>query len=154
MRPITFIDTSVLCNIIPVPGFAQDEAKIRAELKDLIDSQTSFILPITSVIETGNHISQLPNGAQRRQAADKFAKLLNLVRLNKTPWILHDIPWNQDFLGEFLSGADTGVAFVDHAVQQLGAGDLCILTERRLYETRTRIRADIWTLDANLSSYS
>lgn len=34
-QEIIFIDTSILCNIVPVPGFNQDQEEVRAEMGDL-----------------------------------------------------------------------------------------------------------------------
>jgi len=34
-QEVIFIDTSILCNIVPVPGFNQDQEEVRAEMSDL-----------------------------------------------------------------------------------------------------------------------
>ena len=66
-QEVIFIDTSILCNIVPVPGFNQDQEEVRAEMKELVEKKAKFVLPITAVIETGNHIAQLPDGDKRRK---------------------------------------------------------------------------------------
>ena len=53
MKEIYFIDTSVLCNLLRVPGRDQDWERIAEDFKELQDLEVQFILPITSVIETG-----------------------------------------------------------------------------------------------------
>ena len=153
MRPVLFIDTSVLCNIVPVPGMDQEVESIKGELKKFLQEGVQFILPITSVIETGNHIAHLPDGGRRRMVAEKFADILNFVLEGKAPWVLHDVPWNAAFLEELLATADTGCTYVEHAVAERGAGDLCILTERAAYERRTGIRATVWSIDKDLIAY-
>jgi hypothetical protein len=117
-------------------------------------SGQQFILPITTVIETGNFIAQIPRGDSRRACAIRMAELLRLICQGRAPWVLHDVAWNRDFLERFLDGADTQVGYVQHAVSQLSAGDLCLLTERHHYHTRTSITARIWTLDAGLAAHN
>ncbi|AGF73566.1 hypothetical protein [Corynebacterium halotolerans] len=154
MRNVIFLDTSVVCNIIPVPGLDQNSEEIKLEMANQMKSGTDFILPITTVIETGNHIAQVPNGDLRRTTAERFRSTLQMVIEGKAPWILHDIPWDKDFLMRFLAGAGTGSTYVEHATSQVGAGDLCILTEREQYADRTGINAGIWTLDRGLDAYN
>ena len=153
-QEVIFIDTSILCNIVPVPGFDQHREKVRAEMKEYVKKKAKFILPITAVIETGNHIAQLPNGDKRRESAERFSEILRLVVEHKAPWSLVDVEWREDFLSDLLEGADTEESLVDLAVRKVGLGDLCILTERMRYERRTQLRATIWTLDKALAAHN
>lgn len=150
---IAFIDTSVLCNLVPVPGWDQDRDRVHAEYKTRKDENQQFILPITAVIETGNFIAQVPDGRVRRRTADAFDKLLRLIQSRKSPWVLHDVAWNADFIGLLLDGAATGISYVDHAQAKVGAGDLTILTEREQYRSRSGLDADVWTLDSALAAH-
>lgn len=153
MRPVTFIDTSILCNLVPVPAMDQHANEIKAQMATRLTQGCQFVLPITTVIETGNHIAHLPDGTLRRTTAKKFAEILDLVRRGSAPWVLHDVAWNADFLERFLAGADTDTPYVDHALAKLGAGDLCILTERAAYHQRTGIRATVWSIDSDLIAH-
>ena len=153
-QEVIFIDTSILCNIVPVPGFDQHREKVRAEMKEYVEKKAKFILPITTVIETGNHIAQLAGGNDRRESAERFSEILRLVVEHKAPWSLVDVKWREDFLSDLLEGADTEESLVDLAVRKVGLGDLCILTERMRYERRTQLRATIWTLDKALAAHN
>ena len=153
-QEVIFIDTSILCNIVPVPGFDQHREKVRAEMKEYVEKKAKFILPITTVIETGNHIAQLAGGNDRRESAERFSEILRLVVEHKAPWSLFDVEWREDFLSDLLEGADTEESLVDLAVRKVGLGDLCILTERMRYERRTQLRATIWTLDKALAAHN
>ena len=153
-QEVIFIDTSILCNIVPVPGFDQHREKVRAEMKEYVEKKAKFILPITTVIETGNHIAQLAGGNDRRESAERFSEILRLVVEHKAPWSLVDVEWGEDFLSDLLEGADTEESLVDLAVRKVGLGDLCILTERMRYERRTQLRATIWTLDKALAAHN
>ncbi|MGW4713505.1 hypothetical protein [Nocardia sp. NPDC004260] len=154
MRQVVFIDTTILCNLVPVPGRDQHAESVREELKKRIDLDQRFILPITAVIETGNFIAQLSNGGLRRKTAQRLEGILKLICAGKAPWVLHDVPWNRGFLERLLEGADSGADYVTHAQNGVGLGDLCVLAERQSFEMRSRIPTTIWTLDHGLSAYS
>ncbi|WKK73107.1 hypothetical protein Q0F99_09835 [Rathayibacter oskolensis] len=154
MPAVVFIDTSVLCNLIPVPGKDQDADEVRKRMAARLKNDDRFILPITAVIETGNFVAQLSNGGERYATAQRFEEILRLICAGKAPWVLHDVAWNRPFLERFLDGADSGSTFKEHAKSEVGAGDLCILTERDSYRQRTRINAEIWTLDNGLGAHS
>lgn len=154
MLSVVFIDTNILCNLIPVPGRNQNEREVREEMVARLKSKQQFILPITAVIETGNFIAQLSNGRERLQTAAKLEEILRFICAGKAPWVLHDVAWNQTFLEHFLDGAGTGMTYTQHAQNKVGGGDLCILTERQQYQARTRITPEVWTLDGGLSAHS
>lgn len=154
MSRVSFIDTTVLCNLVPVPGRDQNADEVKRDMAERMRQQERFILPITSVIETGNFIGQVADGRLRRRTAEKLDQILRLICEGKAPWVLHDVAWDRKFLGQMLDGADTSTSYIEHAVNQLGAGDLCIINERFQYQQRSQIRAAIWTFDGGLSSYS
>ena len=152
---VWFVDTSVFCNVLPVPGRDQHRGEVLGELEHKVARREPLILPVTAVIETGNFIAQLDDGGVRRRTGETFTAVLRLVIQGRAPWRLHQFEWGVDFLSRFLDGADTKASLVEHAVNKLGAGDLCVLTERQTYTLRTGL-ADvrIWTRDNALSGYS
>lgn len=152
-RRVEFVDTSILCNLLDVPGKNQHQREIAEELL-LKRRQCDLILPVTAVIETGNHIAQLPNGHDRRDRAKKLHALLDLVVRGVAPWVLHTVEWGEPFLRELLEGGGTGIGLADHAMSGLGLGDLCILTEREMYRERViGVEVGIWTLDGQLKAH-
>ncbi|MEU8522670.1 hypothetical protein [Streptomyces sp. NPDC048577] len=107
---------------------------------------------MTAVIETGNHIAQLPTGGHRRQYAEKFAAVLRMVVEGEAPWSLNEVEWNAAHLNALISGGSTETSLVEHAVGRVGCGDLDILIERDRHLARTaRVKATVWTLDQGLS---
>jgi hypothetical protein len=120
-----FIDTSILCNLIPVPGRNQQENEVRNEMSTRLKAGQKFILPITAVIETGNFVAQISDGRQRLTTATKLEEILRLICAGKAPWVLHDVSWNQAFLEEFLDGAGTMTTYSQHAQSKVGAG-ICV----------------------------
>jgi len=75
-RIVVFLDTSVLVEVLGVPGKSQCPAEIQSQLRSRTEAGESMILPTATIIETGNHIAQLGNGDQRRRFAEAFARLL------------------------------------------------------------------------------
>ncbi|WP_441964559.1 hypothetical protein [Mycolicibacterium houstonense] len=156
-RPrVDFIDTSVFCHIIAVPGRTTPEetAEFTAEFARRRDDEgMRFVLPITTIIETGNFIQQCATG--RREAAERFRTALELAAQDDAPWVVHDLDWNGEFIREVVAGNGTGASLVEHfTAQTLGAGDLTILVERDRYlKKRSFASVGIWTTDAKFQSY-
>lgn len=79
MRKVLILDTSILCVWLEVPGMGHcgpnDDRwdgtrvtnKIRAEEKD----GTTFVLPLASIIETGNHIAHAPHNRRKVDVPDQ-----------------------------------------------------------------------------------
>lgn len=76
---ICIVDTSVFCNILEVPNRCQDRERVLDRLENLIDDGATLLLPLATIYETGNHIAQNGDGRQRRDAAERFAKQVNLA---------------------------------------------------------------------------
>jgi hypothetical protein len=129
----------------------RDEVAARlASIRALCD----LVLPVTAVIETGNHIAQVADGTARGTCAERLAGVIRMSIDGRAPWVLNNVVWDKAFLESMLDGAGTGSTLVDLARSKLGCGDLSILTEVERYGARTNgIHISVWTLDGQLSSY-
>lgn len=156
MPVVSFVDTSVLCDLLKVPGKCQRHDEVRAELARLHESGVQLVLPIASIIETGNHIAQAGRGHGRRASAKAFVELLRLTAEGGAPWVLHSVAWDSRMLGLLCDGPGDIGTFVEMAgTGALGAGDMAILAERELYAMRTAgIEVRVWTHDERLAAYS
>jgi len=151
---VWFVDTSVLVNVLDLDGYNQDRAAVTAELKAKVAAKDTLILPVTTVIETGNHIAHHPSGWHRREIAERFAQVLLQIRDGIAPWTLHYVHWNGEFLDHLVSGASSGATLVEQAVAEMGCGDLCILAEREAYRRNSGIGdVRVWSLDRHLRAY-
>jgi hypothetical protein len=152
---VTFVDTSILCNILRVPNKCSDHEAVLSEAQARQARGELFIIPVTAVVETGNHIAQVRTG-DRRAAAERFVGLIDAVRAETRPWVLHEVEWDSSFLVALCNGSTTGQSFIDLAGNgQLGGGDVAILVERDRYRQRTAYRTvQLWSLDAGLQAYS
>ncbi|MBT2441716.1 hypothetical protein J7E93_16665 [Streptomyces sp. ISL-36] len=155
-RRVEFVDTSILCNLLEVPGKDQDRERVIDELRRKRDAKDcDLLLPVTAVIETGNHIAQLADGRLRRRYAEKFAGVLRMVVEGSAPWALNEVEWDAAHLSALIEGGRTGASLVEHAANKVGCGDLNILVERDRYLDRTSgVQATVWTLDQGLAAHT
>ncbi len=156
MEPtVRFVDTSILCNLLDVPGRNQDRAAVQTEFRQLVDEgMTRFVIPVTTVIETGNHIANADG--DRRAAAQRLERFLQMAAADDPPWQLHAVTWDARFLARLRAGASTSMSMVDHLGNgTMGTGDLAILSERDEFMARTSFRSvEVWTLEATMAAYS
>lgn len=154
-RTVTFIDTSVLVEVLGVPGKSQQSDEVKAELRERVEIGESMILPAAAIIETGNHIAQVSNGALRRKAAVAFSSILEWTVSETAPWTLGGVQWNGPLLAAICRGARGCPPLPDMASQGIGAGDVSILAEAEAYAARVaHVDVRIWTLEQALAAYT
>lgn len=156
MKRVSFLDTSVLVELVEVPGKCQRPAEVRDEFEHRMKAGEQFVIPITAVIETGNHIAQA--SGHRRPAAETLVRLIEAAVAGTAPFRLHLVSWDDTFLREFCKGDGTAQPFIDLAGNgHMGAGDLAILVERDRFVANSAFVAGevrIWTLERVLGAYS
>ena len=148
---IGLVDTSVFCEIVPVPGRSQHRAAILEALEDYIQAKVTLLLPIATILETGNHIAHISDGRRRRATAERFVELVQQALGNvdgPAPWTVPQPLLTPEDLQRYLN------ELPDHAMREVGLGDLSIIKE---YERQCQLhqmrRVFIWSLDRHLSAY-
>lgn len=155
MRVATFIDTSVLLEILCVPHKSQRPQAIRDELKQRTDAGQDLLLPTAAIVETGNHIAQVANGQQRRVCAESLARVLMATTKPNPPWVLNGGHWDAALIRAICGGVRGCGALQDMAMRGIGAGDVSILAEADAYADRVAgVDVRVWTLDAGLAAYA
>lgn len=145
MSAIVIVDTSVLLNILDVPGRSQDRDVVLNRLDELIEAGDHLFIPMAAIVEVGNHIAHVANGAHRRAAAERFVQEVRRALSNEAPWKPINFPSNQ----EVLSWLD---AFPDSATHGIGMGDLSIKMEwEELCKRHPMSRVWVWALDGDLA---
>jgi hypothetical protein len=144
MSAIVLVDTSVLMNVLDVPGFNQQRAATLSEFEELVNANAHLFIPMAAVFEAGNHIAQLPQGQVRRSIAEVFVRAIQAALNDEAPWKPMRFPSSSAF-ALWLND------FPDAAMRGLGMGDLSIQKEWQeqcaLYPM-SRVR--VWTLDGDL----
>ncbi|AKF10974.1 hypothetical protein [Sandaracinus amylolyticus] len=145
---VCIVDTSVFCELLNVPGLASHDSLVVDEFEAKQSEGHQFVLPLAAIIETGNHIAHVPDGAQRRSAAERFAKVVIDSIDGKTPFAPASQMPSIDDVRVWIAH------FVDDATRGMGIADRSIIS---LWETLRRQhpkgRVYIWSLDEHLSSY-
>ena len=54
---IRFIDTSIVMNLLRIPHMCQEYESVKKEFNEAIEQNETLILPLATIIESGNHIS-------------------------------------------------------------------------------------------------
>ncbi|MCB5247310.1 MAG: hypothetical protein LHW57_04740 [Candidatus Cloacimonetes bacterium] len=155
MKKVLIIDTSILCVWLEVPGMddcgPEDDKwnKQRLDEKIQVEEQahTTFVLPLASIIETGNHISQATHS--RRERGQALAELMRKSANEQTPWAAfseQSILWAPEKL---IHLAD---AWPDLAAQKLSLGDATIKDVAEYY-AQMNFQVEILTGDQGLKAY-
>ena len=92
MRRVLVFDTSVLCVWLAVPGKETcgpeddfwDRDRVQALVAAEAQRRSVFVLPLASIIETGNHIAQA--GSHRFETAQALMGLLRKALDEDEPW--------------------------------------------------------------------
>ena len=128
-----------------VPGRNQHREKVLDQLATLIDSGDHLFIPMAAIVEVGNHIAHVDNGAHRWSAAERFVTEVRSALANEAPWKPIKFPANQEVL-KWLN------AFPDSAMKGIGMGDLSICQEwDACCHQYSMSRVWVWTLDRDLA---
>lgn len=147
MGAVAIVDTSILCEILNIPGKNSNQKVVVAELKQLIDQKTSLLLPMAAIYETGNHIAQLADGGSRRQCALRFVQQVQQAIAGEAPWTVMQVPDQEEIIAWL-------TAFPDSATRGAGMGDLSMIKEwEKLQKRVPNRRIFIWSLDHDLKGY-
>jgi len=152
---VIIMDTSILCVWLKVPGKETcgaevdrwDFKRVNTLINREIDNKSTLVLPLATIIETGNHISQSPG--DRFHVAQQLAELMRKAADQKTPWAAFTDQtklWDTDGLGRL---ADEWPKLV---ASRLSIGDATIKQVAEYY-AKGGFMVEILTGDAGLKAY-
>ena len=139
---VHFVDTSILVELLDIPNMTKHHDEIKAEYEELAKNGDTFILPVSVLVETGNHIAHSPS--RRYELGEKFkALILGKNQFEVLPTI------SKEALERILSD------FPKQASGETGFGDISIVAQFEEYwHTKQPIgHIRIWSLDKHLASY-
>lgn len=147
MPEVIVVDTTVLLNVLDVPGRNQHRDDVLERFGEVTEGGASLLLPMAAVYEAGNHIAKLADGHQRRRFAGIFCDQVRGALNGEAPWVLVPLP-NSDQLAKWLED------FPDCAMREVGMSDLSMIKawEEACSRNPSR-RVRIWSLDAGLQGY-
>ena len=154
-KRVLILDTSVLCCWLQVPG--KEEAgpvndrwnhdRINTLLEEERAKDSTFVLPIATLIETGNHIAQAPS--HRFERANSLATYLREAADAQSPWaaFIDQTPlWQSENLRLLAETwpqlAKGGISIGDHTIKDVAE-----------YYAKAGYFVEILTGDAGLKAY-
>lgn len=155
MSSICLIDTSILLNFLNVTNCNQDRELVLKDYKIYVESSCTFLLPMATIIETGNHIAQNGNGTMRRKTAIHFVAEVKAAFKGEAPWSLTQFLEAKEMLLWIDNFPDlAGRNKAADKYEGTSFGDLSIIEEFNKSCKRFPMReVFIWSLDSDLNSY-
>lgn len=156
MKCTCIIDTTVFLNLLNVQNKSQDKKKLQADFLEYQASGAEFILPMATIIETGNHIAQNGDGNTRRKTALRFCKSVKGAFNGDAPYKPSDFPNKAEILIWIDLFPDlAGKNSKDEAkLEGTSFGDLSIIEEfHKAVRLDKRSEVFIWSLDRDLKQY-
>jgi hypothetical protein len=146
---IRFIDTSIMTNLLEIPARCDKAQEIQDDFKQAIDAGETFILPLATIIETGNHIAHISDGRLRRSIAEKFTIFIRLSLDNEAPWFYDEYKLSKEDLLYIVT------EFPQKAMEKVGVGDISIIRQYEIFKEKYNAigRIMIWSNDAHLQMY-
>ena len=119
---VCIVDSSILCEILRVPNKCGNPEAIYAEMEGKVQTE-SLLLPMSAIIETGNHIGQNGDGRLRRSTAQRFIQFVKQALQGDSPFTPTPLFKDHEALLVWLE------EFPDWAKTGSGLGDLTIRKE-------------------------
>ncbi len=155
MKRVLIMDTSILCVWLDVPGMGTcgpddgrwTKQRVAAKLAEEAAKKTTFVLPLASIIETGNHIALSKHS--RMERGEALADIMRKSADEKSPWAAfsdQSVLWSAENLKSL---ADS---WPNLAAQRLSLGDATIKDVADHY-AQIGYAAEILTGDQGLKAH-
>ncbi len=154
-KRVLIFDTSLLCCLLAVPGKETagpdndrwDQKRITALVEAETKKASTFVLPLATLIETGNHIAQA--GHSRFERATELAMHLLAAADGTTPWAAFT---EQSLLWEPENLRQLAADWPPLAARRISIGDATIKDVAEYYAS-AGFNVEIITGDQGLKSY-
>ena len=155
MRKVLIIDTSILCVWLKVSKMEScgtdnerwDFSRVDKHIQSEIKKKTTLVLPLATLVETGNHIAQA--GSKRYETAQALAEIIAAVADETTPWAAFT---DQSSLWDVEGLKKLAAEWPNLANQKISIGDATIKTVAEYY-AKMGFQVEILTGDGGLKAY-
>lgn len=155
MKKVLILDTSILCVWLQVPGketCGPDDKRwtyelVKQKIDAEIDADTTLILPLASIIETGNHIAQARG--DKHDIVNTFAEHIEKAIDGNAPWAAFT---EQSRLISNNALKETLATWKTTALSGQSLGDALIVAVAKYYSAYN-IAVEIFTGDEGLKAY-
>lgn len=154
-RKVLLLDTSIVDEILGVPGKSNERTEVLAELDRRAADGVTLLISVTALVEAGDHVGNVDDGASRRTCADRLTKLIEATISPTRPWSFEPISWDSELLDSLLHPQYEILLPLSESLLKkfLQMGDLLIVGEfDRLRQNldQSVVDVDVWTKDARL----
>jgi len=155
MSSICLIDTSIFLELLNVPNYNQHRASVLADFQTYAQAGCTFLLPMATILETGNHIAQNGDGTMRRKTAIRFVKEVKEAFTGVAPWRPTTFPNTAEILEWIDKFPDlAGRNKAPNKQEGTSFGDLSIIQEfHKSCNLFQMSEVFIWSLDSDLQNY-
>ena len=155
MRRLELLDTSVVVELLQVPGFADRHEETVAAFTERANAGTELQMPVAALVEAGGHVGRIDNGHHRRQCATLLSRFVEHTIARSAPWSFAAMEWDEELLRQLVNPGDGPVTpLVDSlATKHLEMGDLLIVAEFKRVRGNLDpdvVDVDVWTYDGEL----
>lgn len=155
MGKVLIIDTSILCVYLKVPFMEEcgpendkwDYDRVTEKINDEISHKSLLVLPLATLIETGNHIAHI--SGERFSYAKELSGIIVKAATSEEPWAaftFQDELWQEENLIKLAS------EWPALAATKLSIGDATIKNVAEFY-TKSGFEVEILTGDRGLKAY-
>lgn len=155
MSKVLIIDTSILCVYLKVPFMEEcgpdhdkwNYSRVAEKIDDEISQKSLLVLPLATLIETGNHIAHA--SGDRYPVAQKLSDIIVKVANAEEPWAAFTAQkdlWGEENLTKL---ANEWPAL---ATAEISIGDATIKDVAEFY-TESGVNVEILTGDEGLKAY-
>lgn len=157
-KKVLIVDTCLACVWMQVPDKETagpdndrwDYNRVNKKIKEETDAGTLLVLPLASIIETGNHIAQI-NRQDKIDYVRKFAELIQHCVDGDMPWVAYS-EQNHLWEGEHLKGISDRWVAMNATGETHSLGDVSILDVATAYR-KVGFQVEILTADQLLKAY-
>lgn len=139
-----------------MPNRNDKREEVLQSFKEYVELGATFILPMATIVETGNHIAQNGDGGTRRRVAETFCAQVEAALTDEAPYKISNFPKPTEVLGwlnKFPDAAGQNKA-PTKPNEGTSFGDLSIIEEfNQSVAKYSMSEVFIWSLDGDLSSY-
>lgn len=154
-KRVLIFDTTILCCLLRIPGKETagptsdqwDSNRITELVKREEKLNSTFVLPLATLIETGNHVSQA--NTLRFECATELSKYLTQAATGSSPWAAftdQSSLWDTDNLHKLAAN------WPKLAAAKIAIGDATIMDVAEYYAS-ANFDVQILTADNGLKSY-
>jgi hypothetical protein len=160
MSSIVLIDTTIFTELLDVPYFNEHREKVLQDYEIYVEFDCTLLLPMATIIETGNHIAQNGDGRKRREIALDFIKQVKATFKGDAPWMPSQFPQIEEILlwidqfPDLAGQGKIGKRKNKERPEGTSFGDLSIIQEYEKACARSPMKeVFIWSLDSDLKMY-